>query len=181
LIAELVGDRLWNCSLHLLLRIVQDVFLPAIRDMFLNFALLRYRNDAVRRGDLLYYQREQMNLLHTFMRDHCKKAANITITYSDEKSEWLFVHVDGNKLLDMIAAPEHAWLAAMQHLDNYKAAVHVIKAWHFVFVRMLEWDVPDETIDRLEQECFLLYTMAGVSVAGRSQRSDSQAEQPGAY
>jgi hypothetical protein len=53
------------------------------------------------------------------------------------------VQVDDNKLLYLNAAPEQAWLAVMQHLNNYIATVHAIKALH-VSVRMLEWDIPEE-------------------------------------
>ncbi len=51
------------------------------------------------------------------------------------------LYTEGNKLLDLIAALKQAKLAAMQHLNNHVATVHVIKAWHNVFVRMLEWDI----------------------------------------
>jgi hypothetical protein len=174
MIAELVEDRMYNCPLHLLLRVVGDVFLPTVRDMFLEFAGTQWRTDLLRRGDLLFYQKEQMDLLQVFFKDHCKKAGNMRIIYSHEKKEWLFLYTEGNKLLDLIAAPKQAWLAAMQHLNNHVATVHVIKAWHNVYTRMLEWDITEEQIARLEQETFLVYIMASATVAGRSQRTNRQ-------
>jgi hypothetical protein len=165
-IADLVGTNLWNCALHMLLRVVGDCMLKGVLQMFVDVGNSRYQQNLSLQADQRQkksqrdYQQDQVDLFCSFLKEHCKSAGNISIAWSQEESNWTCRFIEGNKLLDFIAAPEEQWLAATEHLPNSLATVHVLKAFYVIYVEMLKWEISSNTIDRLEQEIHLMYHMA---------------------